>query len=212
MNRNSVRQLDKSARYLSLTSFIFFTAISRKASCGILALFVYHFFRFHRALWGDKILSQRFHYLTYQIKIKTIINYWGLNKFLRFYLVFKRLFFSKILFMRKRYFSFFGHSYPLTCCFTIRSRIEWIEALEAWRIDKQRQRNTKSVFDFTPRLYRKCGWNLCSSNPSLVKSFFYISSFENQSSRFILFTFAPSFYFNKHIFFPYVFAIYFKSA
>lgn len=45
-----------------------------------------------------------------------------------------------------------------------------IEAPETWRIDKQRQQNTKSVFDFAPRLYGKCGWNLCTSQ--VCKEFF----------------------------------------
>jgi len=43
MNRKRARQHDKSARHLSLTSFIFFTTVSRKVSCGLLALFMYSF-------------------------------------------------------------------------------------------------------------------------------------------------------------------------
>lgn len=65
-----------------------------------------------------------------------------------------------------------------------------IEALEASCIDKQRQQNTKSVFDLASRLYGKCGWNLRNSNLSLVKGSFYISSLGIQSSKFITLIFA----------------------
>lgn len=109
-----------------------------------------------------------------------------------------------------------------------RNPVDRIEALEAWRIDKQRQRNTKSAFDLAPRLYGKCGWNVCAVQISQVcKGFFlYFITLGNQSGKFItlifiFYTIATLFYctniFPNHIylinyFYSNMFMKYFKPV